>query len=33
MLKDADGGRLTATQQQALTELEAGGFATATAIA
>ncbi|CAO0821231.1 hypothetical protein DFAR_2210039 [Desulfarculales bacterium] len=29
MLKTADGGRLTEKQQQALTELETGGFATA----
>ncbi|CAO0824340.1 transposase [Desulfarculales bacterium] len=31
VLKAADGGRLTEKQQQALTELKAGGFATATA--
>ncbi|CAO0820648.1 hypothetical protein DFAR_1790001 [Desulfarculales bacterium] len=31
MLKAADGGRLTEKQQQALIELEIGGFATATA--
>ena len=31
VLKAADGGRLTEKQQQALTELETGGFATATA--
>lgn len=30
LLKAADGGRLTEKQQQALTELETGGFATAT---
>ncbi|CAO0822948.1 hypothetical protein DFAR_330006 [Desulfarculales bacterium] len=31
MLKVADGSRLTENQRQDLTELEAGGFATATA--
>ncbi|CAO0823378.1 hypothetical protein DFAR_3690018 [Desulfarculales bacterium] len=31
VLKAADGGRLTEKQQQALTELESGGFATTTA--
>ncbi len=31
VLKAADGGRLSEKQQQALTELETGGFATATA--
>ena len=31
VLKTADGGRLTEKQQQALTELETCGFATATA--
>ncbi|CAO0821713.1 hypothetical protein DFAR_2590011 [Desulfarculales bacterium] len=31
MLKAADGGRLTEKQQQTLTELETGGFTTATA--
>ncbi|CAO0821473.1 hypothetical protein DFAR_2370001 [Desulfarculales bacterium] len=31
MLTAAHGGRLTEKQQQALTELETGGFATATA--
>ncbi|CAO0824821.1 hypothetical protein DFAR_940015 [Desulfarculales bacterium] len=31
VLKAADGGRLTEKQQQILTELETGGFATATA--
>ncbi|CAO0823499.1 hypothetical protein DFAR_3730001 [Desulfarculales bacterium] len=31
VLKAADGGRLTKKQQQILTELETGGFATATA--
>lgn len=31
VLKAADGGKLTQKQQQALTELETGGFATATA--
>ncbi|CAO0824147.1 hypothetical protein DFAR_430005 [Desulfarculales bacterium] len=31
MLKAVDGGRLTEKQQQALTDLETGGFATATA--
>ncbi|CAO0822491.1 hypothetical protein DFAR_3090002 [Desulfarculales bacterium] len=31
MLKATDGGRLTEKQQQALAELETGGFASATA--
>ncbi|MFH1059690.1 MAG: transposase [Pseudomonadota bacterium] len=33
VLKAADGGRLTVKQRQAITELETGGFATATATA
>ncbi|CAM2058009.1 hypothetical protein DSUL_240005 [Desulfovibrionales bacterium] len=33
VLKAADGGRITEKQQQVLTELEPGGFATATATA
>ncbi|CAO0824069.1 hypothetical protein DFAR_4040028 [Desulfarculales bacterium] len=31
MLKAVDGGRIIEKQQQALTELKTGGFATATA--